>query len=67
MTPLTPEILLRAYAFGVFPMAEGRNQREVYWVDPKERLIAILMLQAPNQRDYYRALVRDMVYAAVVK
>lgn len=37
MTPLTPEILLRAYAFGVFPMAEGRNQREVYWVDPKER------------------------------
>ena len=37
MTPLTPEILLRAYAFGVFPMAEGRDQREVYWVDPKER------------------------------
>ncbi len=37
MNPLTPEILLRAYAFGVFPMAEGRNQREVYWVDPKER------------------------------
>lgn len=37
MTTLTPEILLRAYAFGVFPMAEGRNQREVYWVDPKER------------------------------
>jgi CubicO group peptidase (beta-lactamase class C family) len=38
-----------------------------FWVDPKERLIAILMLQAPNQRDYYRALIRDMVYAALVK
>jgi len=37
MTELTPEILLRAYAFGVFPMAEGRNHPEVYWVDPKER------------------------------
>lgn len=38
-----------------------------FWVDPKERLVAILMLQAPAQRDYYRALFRDLVYAAVVK
>jgi CubicO group peptidase (beta-lactamase class C family) len=38
-----------------------------FWVDPKERLIAILMLQAPSQRDYYRMLFRDMVYAALVK
>jgi CubicO group peptidase (beta-lactamase class C family) len=38
-----------------------------FWVDPKERLIAILMLQAPNQREYYRMLFRDMVYAALVK
>jgi CubicO group peptidase (beta-lactamase class C family) len=38
-----------------------------FWVDPHEKLIAILMLQAPNQRDYYRALFRDLVYAAVVK
>jgi CubicO group peptidase (beta-lactamase class C family) len=38
-----------------------------FWVDPKERLIAILMLQAPNLRDYYRALFRNLVYAALVK
>ncbi len=38
-----------------------------FWVDPKERLIAIMMLQAPNQRDYYRMLFRDLVYAALVK
>lgn len=38
-----------------------------FWVDPKEKLIAILMLQAPSQRDYYRALFRDLVYAAMVK
>jgi len=37
MPELTPDILLRAYAFGVFPMAEGRHHRDVYWVDPKER------------------------------
>ena len=38
-----------------------------FWIDPKERLIAILMLQAPAQRDYYRVLMRNMVYAALVK
>ena len=34
---LTPELLLSAYASGIFPMAEGRNSREVYWVDPRQR------------------------------
>jgi CubicO group peptidase (beta-lactamase class C family) len=36
-----------------------------FWVDPTERLYAILMIQAPMQREYYRLLYRDMVYAAV--
>lgn len=34
---LTPEILLRAYAMGVFPMAESRDDPEVFWVDPRRR------------------------------
>jgi CubicO group peptidase (beta-lactamase class C family) len=38
-----------------------------FWIDPKEKLIAIMMLQAPAQREYYRMLFRDLVYAAVVK
>jgi len=38
-----------------------------FWIDPKESLIAIMMLQAPAQREYYRMLFRDLVYAAVVK
>ena len=37
-----------------------------FFVDPKEELFAILMLQAPNQREYYRMLFRDLVYAALV-
>lgn len=37
MTQITPELLLKAYAFGVFPMAKSRDEREVYWVQPKER------------------------------
>ncbi len=36
-----------------------------FWVDPAERLYAVLMIQAPGQREYYRVLFRDMVYAAL--
>lgn len=34
---ITPELLLRAYAAGVFPMSEGRDDPELFWVDPRER------------------------------
>ncbi len=34
---LTPDLLLGAYAAGVFPMAQTRDDPEVYWVDPTER------------------------------
>lgn len=34
---LTPEILLRAYTMGIFPMAENRDDPEIYWVDPRQR------------------------------
>ncbi len=36
-TTLTPEILLSAYAGGIFPMAENRNDEELFWVDPRQR------------------------------
>lgn len=34
---ITPEILLRAYAAGVFPMSEGANDPGLFWVDPEIR------------------------------
>src|ERR1700753_3798255 len=34
---LDPELVLRAYAMGVFPMADHRNASAVYWVEPKLR------------------------------
>ena len=37
-----------------------------FFVDPALDLFAILMLQAPNQREYYRMLFRDLVYAAIM-
>ena len=38
-----------------------------FWVDPKQQLIAILMMQAPIQRLHYRYLMRTMVYQAIVE
>ena len=38
-----------------------------FWVDPKEDMFVVLMMQSPKQRLYYRGLLRDMVYAALEK
>ncbi len=34
---LTPELMLRAYATGIFPMAESRSDPNIFWVDPQVR------------------------------
>lgn len=34
---VTPELLLRAYRTGIFPMAERRDDPEIFWVDPRRR------------------------------
>lgn len=34
---LSAELLLQAYSVGVFPMAEHRDDPEVFWVDPRRR------------------------------
>ncbi|KAA9005640.1 leucyl/phenylalanyl-tRNA--protein transferase [Histidinibacterium aquaticum] len=34
---LTPDLLLTAYATGIFPMAERRGDPEIFWVDPRLR------------------------------
>ena len=36
-----------------------------FWIDPKEELFAVFMSQGPGQREYFRTLVRSLVYAAV--
>lgn len=37
MTRLDPDLLLRAYSVGVFPMANSREADDVFWVEPKKR------------------------------
>ena len=36
-TPITPQILLHAYAVGLFPMAEGADDPSLFWLDPEMR------------------------------
>jgi leucyl/phenylalanyl-tRNA--protein transferase len=35
--PLTPDMLVRAYAAGIFPMARSRAEKRLYWIDPENR------------------------------
>jgi leucyl/phenylalanyl-tRNA--protein transferase len=39
---LTPEVLLKAYACGIFPMAENADDPALYWIDPPKRGIVPL-------------------------
>ena len=52
---LTPQDLLRAYAMGIFPMAEARDDPEIHWVDPRHRGIMPL-----NGFHISRSLARRM-------
>jgi leucyl/phenylalanyl-tRNA---protein transferase len=69
---LTPELLLRAYANGVFPMAEHRTDDQVFWVDPQRR--GVIPLQrfhisrslAKTIRSGHFTVTTDQVFDQVV-
>src|SRR5690242_20056303 len=48
MATLDPQLVLGAYAVGVFPMADHRDAAGVYWVEPKERAILPLDTFRPS-------------------
>jgi len=60
LVPLTPEILLRAYAAGIFPMAESAEDPELFWVDPKRR--GIIPLDAFHVPRRLGRVVRQNVF-----
>ncbi|MDT9598372.1 leucyl/phenylalanyl-tRNA--protein transferase [Sphingosinicella rhizophila] len=39
MAVIDPDLLLRAYSIGVFPMADSRDAGEIFWVEPRRRAI----------------------------
>lgn len=55
MSELTPELLLHGYAIGIFPMAEHRDDPDVFWVDPRRRGIMPL-----DRFHLSRSLIKDM-------
>jgi leucyl/phenylalanyl-tRNA--protein transferase len=60
MVGLTPEILLRAYAVGLFPMAERHDDPALYWIDPEKR--GILPLETFHVPRKLRRTIRRKVF-----
>ena len=56
MTELTPDLLLRAYTIGLFPMAETAEDPELFWVDPERR--GVIPLEAFHVPRSLRKTVR---------
>jgi leucyl/phenylalanyl-tRNA--protein transferase len=54
---ITPEVLLKAYACGIFPMAERADDPSLYWVEPEMR--GIIPLEGFHVSDRMARTVRD--------
>lgn len=47
---ITPEVLLKAYACGIFPMAESADDNALYWIEPELRgVISLDRFHVPNR------------------
>ena len=73
MAAIDPDLLLRAYAIGVFPMSDSRDAPEVFWVEPRRRAILPLdrfrlsrSLRKTIRSGEYR-VTRDTAFAEVVR
>lgn len=55
--PIPVELLLHAYRSGIFPMADHRRDREVYWVEPRER--AVIPLDGFRLSTSLRKIIRQ--------
>jgi leucyl/phenylalanyl-tRNA--protein transferase len=58
---LTPELIIRAYQAGIFPMAEDAEADDLFWVSPQKR--GILPLDAFHVPRTLRRTVRNHPYA----
>ncbi|MEM9431922.1 MAG: leucyl/phenylalanyl-tRNA--protein transferase [Pseudomonadota bacterium] len=57
---VTADLLLQAYAAGVFPMAERADTDEIFWIDPKTR--GILPLDGLHMSRSLRKTIRQGAY-----
>ena len=58
---ITPDIIIKAYSAGIFPMSEGRDDDEMFWVDPEHR--GILPLDNFHLPRRLRRTVRQEPYS----
>jgi leucyl/phenylalanyl-tRNA--protein transferase len=69
---LTPEVLLKAYACGIFPMAEDADDPALFWIDPPERgIIPLDAFHVPSRlartvRATRLTVVCDRDFSAVI-
>lgn len=61
---LTPDLVIRAYQAGIFPMAEGADSPDVFWVAPKRR--GILPLDSFRVSKSLRKTVRTTPFTVTV-
>lgn len=58
----------RAYFLGnVGEFYKGGAGGTVFWVDPKEDLVAVFMVSAPDYREHYRYVIKNLIYQAILK
>src|SRR3954467_2833795 len=60
---ITPEVLLKAYACGIFPMAESADDPALYWIEPEDR--GVLPLHGLHVPSRLRRTVRSDVFRVV--
>jgi CubicO group peptidase (beta-lactamase class C family) len=57
-----------AYFLGnVGEFYKGGAAGTIFWVDPKEDLIAVFMVSSPDYREHYRFLIKSLIYQAILK
>ena len=56
-----------AYTSSVGEYYWGGAGGTYFWVDPKQDMLVVFMMQSPKQRVPYRSILRNMVYASIVK
>jgi leucyl/phenylalanyl-tRNA---protein transferase len=61
---ITPEVLLKAYSCGIFPMAESAEDPALYWIEPERR--GIIPLERFHVPDRLARTVRSTRYSVVV-
>ena len=66
MVDITPQVLLKAYACGIFPMAESAEDSALYWIEPERR--GVLPTQpVPTARYFVRQASRHTRPQSVLK